>query len=96
MAKKCKPHIWQEKQKKAGRITLTFFCEQWIKDKIFARAAAKDMSVADYLNKYLPKIWKKKEKVKEEIPTTKNQVLRLLDSPGVKSELSRTLSQAQR
>ena len=53
-------HAWQAKQKKAGRVTLTFFCEKWIKDKIFARATAKDMSVADYLNKYLPTMWNKK------------------------------------
>jgi hypothetical protein len=61
MAKHKVINAWQAKQKVKGRVTLTVFLDKKIKIKIFARAKAKGMSVAEYLNRYLPTMWNKKE-----------------------------------
>jgi hypothetical protein len=56
---KQKVHGWQEKQKKMGRRAFTVFLDGWIIDKVFARAKLKNLSVAEYMNKYMPAMWAK-------------------------------------
>jgi hypothetical protein len=68
-----KTNVWQEKQKRMGRRAFTVFLDAWIIQKIFMRANAKGMSVAEYLNRFMPAMWAKVGGAKQQLRNMVNE-----------------------